>query len=124
MKLNFFRKLDIKDNLTIWPVNPSQTFIKNLISNVPHSCKVNFNYKEEPVDMILFWVEKKMKETITEVIADLAPKLKPQGCLWILSTVRPNELELKDAAHANNLMVSKNSDIYKGHSGVKLIKTC
>lgn len=122
MKLNFFRKLDIKDNLTIWPVNPSQTFIKNLISNVPHSCKVNFNYKEEPVDMILFWVEKKMKETIGEAISDLSAKLKQNGVLWIISTIRPNEIEIKEAAQANNLIVSRKIDLYKDHVGVKLIK--
>lgn len=122
MKLNFFRKLDIKDGYTIWPVNPSQTFLNNLISNVPKSCKVYFDYKEEPVDMILFWVKKKMKETIGGAISDLSAKLKQNGALWIISTIRPNEIEIKEAAQANNLIVSRKIDLYKDHIGVKLVK--
>jgi len=120
MLLNFYKRLEIKEGQVIWPVNPSRNFIKNLKSNVPKNCSVPFNYPGEPVDIIIYWLEK--KDSLSEVLADLKDKFKT--ALWIVQPKTGSNTipeAVREIANSQNMIASKIADFTLGEYGTRFV---
>ncbi|OGC05911.1 hypothetical protein A2526_02095 [candidate division WOR-1 bacterium RIFOXYD2_FULL_36_8] len=119
MLKNFYKRLNILGGETIWPVNPTRNFLKNLKKNVPRNCTVFFDYKEEPVDIIIYWFRAKKKENYKEIFEDL--KSKYTKALWFVISKAPSNLSrerLRDFAAQNGMMQNKTADFTKDEYGL------
>ncbi|OGC14930.1 hypothetical protein A2246_04510 [candidate division WOR-1 bacterium RIFOXYA2_FULL_37_7] len=114
--------MEITGKETIWPVNPTRNFIKNLIANVPKTCKIIFDYNEEPVEIIIYWFRSKKEEDLYELFKNL--KDKCTKALWFVISKTPGSLSaeiLKDIAAQNKMAHNKTSDFTKDEYGIRFV---
>ena len=115
MLLNFYKRLELKGGEVIWLVNSTRNFLKNFKSNVPKGTTVLYEYKDQPVDIIIYWMEK--SDSPEEIIGQYIDKTKE--AIWLVTKKSTEGLA---KSHILNMAQNKISDFTIGEVGVRYVK--